>query len=275
MSTLTEMLEAGVHFGHKKERSHPKAKDFIFTLREGIYVIDLDKTKEGLKEAIDYMKRQIMVGKMILFVGTKRQVKDIIKAGAENLGMPYIVHRWPGGLLTNFETIRRSINELERLEAQTKSPEFEGFTKKEKKVISDKMAKLLRVFEGIRDMKRLPDAVFVFDAAKEELAIAESKRMGLPIIGVCDTDADPEDIDYPIPANDDAAKSIDMVTGEIFGSLKNIEISKPEEPKTQITLKEDAKEEKTPKESKVVKTDESTAKSEKATSKATSKTKNK
>ena len=133
MPTLMEMLEAGVHFGHKKERSHPKSREFTYTLREGVYVIDLEKTLSELTKALDYLKTQANLGKIILFVGTKRQAKETVKKVAENVGMPYITHRWLGGTLTNFETIRKNITEMERLDLQTKSPEFESLTKKDKK----------------------------------------------------------------------------------------------------------------------------------------------
>jgi len=215
MPTLTELLEAGVHFGHKKERSHPKAKEFIFALREGIYVIDLEKTQSGLESATEFIKKEVALGKRILFVGTKKQAKEIVKELAESAGMPYVNQRWLGGTLTNFETIRRSIKELERLDAQTKTPEFQAITKKEQKLVNDKLAKLNNTFGGIKEMKSLPDIVFVVDANREEIVIAEAVRMNIPVVGIADTDANPEKINYSIPANDDAAKSLQLIMGKI------------------------------------------------------------
>jgi len=227
MPTLVDMLEAGVHFGHKKERSHPRAKDYIFTLREGVYVIDLDKTRDFLEKALEYLKRQVTSGKTILFVGTKRQAKEIVKKVAENVGMPYIVKRWLGGTLTNFETIKRNLQELDRLEAQTKSPEFENLTKKEKKAINDKLARLLDTFGGVRQMKNLPDAIFIVDCAREDIAVREANIMEIPVVGTCDTDADPTKITYPIPANDEAAKSIEMIMSSVQAALLEGQKSKP------------------------------------------------
>lgn len=219
MPTLIEMLEAGVHFGHKKERSNPRAKDYIFTLKEGIYVIDLEKTQDYLAKALEYLKQQISMGKTILFVGTKRQAKKIIQEVAESVEMPYINQRWLGGTLTNFETIRKSLQTLENLQKQTDGPDYEKLTKKEKKVISDKITKLESTFGGVKKMKNLPDAVFVIDAAKESLAIEESNRVGIPVVAIADTDANPDVINYPIPANDDAPKSIEMIMGLVKTAL--------------------------------------------------------
>lgn len=220
MPTLVELLDAGVHFGHKKERSHPRAKEFIFTLREGVYVIDLEKTQDLLKEALEYMKRQLSSGKTILFVGTKRQAKDLVRKTAETLSMPYVTHRWLGGTLTNFDTIRKSLLELEKLENQIKSPEFDALTKKEKKLITDKMERLEITFSGIKEMKTLPDVVFVVDANKEAGVIAEANIKEIPVVALCDTDANPDNITYPIPANDDAPKSLEMLMGVIEKELK-------------------------------------------------------
>ena len=211
MPTLIELLDAGAHFGHKKERSHPKAKDFIFTLREGIHVIDLDKTKEGLENALEFLKKQMILGKTILFVGTKKQAQGLTQKVAEAANMPYINQRWLGGTLTNFATIRKNITQLESLEAKTKSPDFDALTKKEKKVITDKIERLSKIFGGVKNMKNLPDAIFVIDAAKEKLALEEGNKMEIPIVAICDTDANPEKITYPIPANDDAPKTLSLL----------------------------------------------------------------
>lgn len=211
MPTLIELLEAGAHFGHKKERSHPKAKDFTFTIREGIYVIDLDKTVANLQKALEFLKTQAGLGKTILFVGTKRQAKDLTKKVAESTNMPYINQRWLGGTLTNFETIRKNLKSLEALEAQTKDQNFANLTKKEQKVINDKIAKLVQTFGGVRSMKNLPDVIFIIDAAKEKIAVTEGNIKEIPIVAITDTDADPEKVTYPIPANDDAPKTLEML----------------------------------------------------------------
>lgn len=211
MPTLMELLEAGAHFGHKKERSHPKAQEYIFTLREGVYVIDLDKTKAYLEKALTFLKQQAGLGKTILFVGTKRQAKDLTFKVAQSTNMPYINRRWLGGTLTNFATIRRNLQNLESLENQTKSPDFIKLTKKEQKIVTDKLTKLLDTFGGVRTMKNLPDVIFLIDAAKEKLAVTEANITNVPLVAITDTDANPEDINYPIPANDDAPKTLELI----------------------------------------------------------------
>lgn len=245
--TIVDLFEAGVHFGHKKERSHPKAKEFIFTLKDGVYVIDLDKTTAYLGEALTYLKKQISDGKTVLFVGTKRQAKEMVKNAAEALSMPYVTKRWLGGTLTNFETVQKSIKEMEKLEERTKSPEFEALTKKEKKIIQDKLTKLQGIFEGLRQMKYLPDALFVLDAAHEKLAVSEANKMNIPVVATCDTDANPENIDYSIPANDDAAKSVDLIMNQVSAVLKENKTVK-EEPaqKAETEVKKVKKPRKTP-----------------------------
>jgi len=224
------MLETGVHFGHKKERSHPRMKDYIYTLRDGVYVIDLEKTKDLLEKATAFLKRETQSGKTILFVGTKRQARDIVMDLAEKLGAPYVIHRWLGGTLTNFETVRKSLNELERLEAQMKTTEFEALTKKEKKLIEEKQEKLLSVFGGIRQLKSLPDAIFVVDANREKIVLEEASRMNIPVVGMCDTDADPTKITYPIPSNDEAAKAIELILGSIQKELLSASAAPVEKP---------------------------------------------
>lgn len=239
MPTLMEMMEAGVHFGHKKERSHPKMKDYTFALREGVFIIDLDKTKDLLKSALDFLKKEADAGRTVLMVGTKRQAKELVERAAVATGMPYVTHHWLGGTLTNFETVSKSIKELETLEAKTKSPEYEAITKKEKKVMNDRIKKLQMVFGGIRDMKHLPDVVFVIDAHRENLAIQEAGRMGIKVVGMADTDANPVNIDYLIPANDDAAKSIELVMSEVTSAM-----GAKKAPKVEVEVKEAVIEEK-------------------------------
>lgn len=215
MPTLTELLEAGAHFGHKKERSYPRAKKFTYTIRDSVYVIDLEQTVRRLAEAVDYLKKQIAAGKTILFLGTKRQAKEAVKITAQSLDMPYVVTRWLGGTLTNFETISKSLGQLSRLEELMKSEDFGKFTKKERKRIEEKRARLNLIFEGLRKLKALPDIIFIVDTAKENVAVLEAKRMEIPIVGICDTNANPDLIDYPIPANDDSQKTIELIMGKI------------------------------------------------------------
>jgi len=245
MPTLVELLEAGVQFGHKKQKSHPKAQEYIFTLREGVYVIDLEKTAAYLERALDFLKKEINLGKTVLFVGTKRQAKDITREVAESLNMPFVTHRWLGGTLTNFETLNRSLKTLEKLTNEMNSPEFESLTKKEKKMINDKVAKLELMFGGVKDMKRLPDALFIVDGKGEEIAVKEAAIVEIPCIAICDTDVDPSKITYPIPANDDAPKSLNFIMNivkeagmEAMGtSVKNEAVNKEMSIKEEITEK--------------------------------------
>ena len=177
MPTLTQLLEAGAHFGHKKERSHPRAKDFIYTIRDSVYVIDLEQTVIKLKQAIEYLKSQIDAGKTVLFVGTKRQAKELVRKTAVNLGMPYIVERWLGGTLTNFETISKSLKKLAEQEELIKSEAFAKYTKKERMRIEKKAHKLNLLFEGIKDLKFVPDVLFVVDTVSENVAVQEAIKM--------------------------------------------------------------------------------------------------
>lgn len=222
MPTLTELLEAGAHFGHKKEKSFPRARKFTYAIRDNIYVVDLEKTIEQLEKAIEYLKKSVQAGKVILFVGTKRQAKAVVKKTAENLNMPYMVERWPGGMLTNFETIRKSLKTLTDLEEKMASEEFQLFTKKERKRIEEKCQRLNSIFEGVKNFKNLPDVLFIVDTAKEDVATSEAIKREIPIVGICDTNANPDLIDIPIPANDDSEKTIALILGKIEEELKNI-----------------------------------------------------
>lgn len=217
--SLRDLMAAGAHFGHKKERSHPKAKSYIYTLREGIYIIDLQKTQEALESALKTISEWAKSGKTILFVGTKPQAADLVKAAAEQAGMPYIVSRWPGGLLTNFETVLQNLKGLETMEAKVEGEGAVNLTKKEKRVLTDKIGKTTDTLGGIRQMKQLPDALFVVDVVAESTAVTEATRLGIPIVGICDTNANPELIDYPIPANDDARKAIEVITGLVAEAI--------------------------------------------------------
>jgi len=241
MPTLSQLLEVGAHFGHKKERSHPRAKDFVYAIRDSVYVIDLEQTLEKLEQAIEYLKSQIDTGKTVLFVGTKRQAKEAIKKTAESLAMPYIVERWLGGTLTNFETISKSLKQLVQLEELMKSEEFTKYTKKERRRIEKKVARLNALFEGIKELKFIPDVLFVVDVAAENVVTSEAKRMNIPIVGICDTNADPTLINYPIPANDDSEKTIKLILQTIEAGIKGtpVKISKKEsetKPKEDVNL---------------------------------------
>jgi len=234
MPTLTELLEAGAHYGHKKERSFPRAKQFTYTIRDSIYVIDLEKTREQLKLSLEWLQKAIGSGQIILFVGTKRQAKEAVKKTAQNLKMPYIVTHWLGGTLTNFETISKSLKKLSELDELVKSDDFAKYTKKERKRIEEKRMKLNALFEGLKNLTKLPDILFVVDTAKENVAVLEARRIKIPIVGICDTNANPDLIDYPIPANDDSEKTIRLILGTIEAGLKAKDAEKIKEPQKRI-----------------------------------------
>ena len=219
LPTLKEMIEAGIHFGHKRERSYPKAKKYIFGLRDGIYIIDLEKTSELLESALSFLTKTVGEGKTILFVGTKKQAKKSVEESAKKTGMPYMTERWLGGTLTNFETVRRSIKHLSGLEDKKNIEEYKTYTKHERAKLEEEVAKLHRVFDGIIKMEKMPDVVFVFDTAKEDNAVKEAIKKGIPIVGICDTNANPELIDYPIIANDEALKSVELIINLITDAV--------------------------------------------------------
>ncbi len=245
---LKEMLEAGVHFGHKKDRWNPQMRSFIYTERNGVHIFDLTKTKERLEAAITFVESLTAKGGKILFVGTKNQVKAIVKEAAEKVEMPYLTDRWPGGMLTNFQTIVKRLKYLEELEEKIAN-EGSGLTKKEKVDIKKEITKLSEVFGGVKDMRKLPEAIFVSDIVKERIAIREAKKAGIPVIGVADSNATP-DIEYVIPGNDDAVKSIQYIVSKITSAVtkpKKIEEdkilkSKVEEQDTDKTKKKQQEE---------------------------------
>ncbi len=224
--TLKDLLEAGVHFGHPRQRWNPRMREFIFTERGGVHIIDLRKTLPLLLSAYDKMKDVAFRGGNILFVGTKKQAKDVIREEAERAGVFYVTERWPGGLLTNFETIRKRlvrmrelrelISQLEGLRADSKPLPY---TKKEMALMEKELFKLERLFGGIRDMEVMPDIMYVVDVTQEAIAVAEAKKLGIPIIALLDTNSDPSQIDYPIPGNDDAIRSIKLVTSVMANAI--------------------------------------------------------
>jgi len=216
---IRDLLEAGVHFGHQTRRWNPKMKPFIFTERNGIYIIDLNKTLEAIRRACDKVKEVVSRGQPILFVGTKKQAKDVIKNEAIRSGQFFVVERWLGGMLTNFSTIKASIKRLKDMERMKEDGDLEKFTKKERAQFDHKMDKLEKVLGGIKDMNYLPGLVFVVDAKKEKIAVAEASILEIPIIGIIDTNSDPDPIDFPIAANDDAIKSIKIITKTVVDSI--------------------------------------------------------
>ncbi len=208
--TMKSLLESGVHFGHQTKRWNPKMARFIFTERNGIHIIDLQKTSACIVEAYEAIRDIVKNGKTILFVGTKKQAQQAIETEAERCGMPYVSNRWLGGMLTNFATIKKSIQKLKKIERQEADGTFDNLTKKEIALLTKEKAKLQKNLGGIKDMKELPGALFIIDTKKESLAVAEAKRLGIPIIAVVDTNCDPTDINYPIPGNDDAIRAISL-----------------------------------------------------------------
>jgi len=216
---IKQLLEAGVHFGHKTARWNPKMKKFIFGQRSGIYVIDLEKTEELLNKARDFLMELASKGEYVLFVGTKKQAQEIIREEAVRAGMYYVAERWPGGLLTNFSTVKKSINRLKEIEKMHEDGTFEKLTKKEVSGLEKEAGKLRKNFSGIVQMERMPAAIFIVDTKKEETAVREAGRLSIPIVAFLDTNCNPDPIAYPIPGNDDAAKSVRLVVSLIADSI--------------------------------------------------------
>jgi small subunit ribosomal protein S2 len=210
--TMRELLEAGTHFGHQTNRWNPRMRPFIFGARNGIYIIDLQQTLRRAREVYETVAQMAATGKIILFVGTKRQAQDVIKQEAQRCGMPYINHRWLGGTLTNFETIKVSIGKLKKYEEMKQNGTFELLPKKETVKIEKQRMKLDRALGGLKNLNRLPDAIFVVDSVRENIAVAEANKLGIPVISLLDTNCDPSQIQIPIPANDDAIRSIQLLT---------------------------------------------------------------
>ena len=208
--SMKQLLEAGVHFGHQTRRWNPKMGEFIFTERNGIHIIDLQKTSACIVEAYDAVRAVVKQGKTVLFVGTKKQAQQAIETEAKRCGMPYINNRWLGGMLTNFTTIKKSIATLKKIEKMEIDGTFDSLTKKEVSLLTKQKIKLEKNLGGIKDMKDLPGALFIIDTKKEAIAVTEAKRLGIPVIAVVDTNCDPSDITYPIPGNDDAIRAISL-----------------------------------------------------------------
>lgn len=210
--TLLELLKSGAHFGHNTSRWNPKMKPYIFTVRNNIHILDLEKTKKALTEALTYLKSVVAKGGTVLFVGTKRQTKEIVKNAAVSCGMPYINVRWLGGTFTNFKTIQKTIRKLEKLESLKATGELAShYTKKEKLLVEREIEKMNKLFEGIINMKKLPDAIFVTDVKHEDIAVKEAKKSGVSVVGIVDTNCSPENVNYVIPCNDDATKAVELI----------------------------------------------------------------
>lgn len=213
--TLLEMLKAGVHFGHQKSRWHPKMEQYLFGVRNGVHVIDLDKTLAELEKAADYARTLAAKGGVILFVGTKRQARASVKAAAERCGMPFLTERWIGGLLTNFDEFRRRLKKYKGLKEMFATGEIEKYTKKEQSTFKKQIEKMDKYLSGLVSVDRLPDALYIADLRMEKTAAAEAGRTGVPMVAVCDSNVDPTKAEYPIPANDDAVNAIKLVVDVI------------------------------------------------------------
>ena len=216
---MKDLLEAGVHFGHQTKRWNPKMKEFIFGERNGIYIIDLGKTVKMFREAEEFVITLAAEGRTVLFVGTKRQAKDVVAEEAQRCGMYFVNERWLGGLLTNFATIQRSLGRLRDLEAMTTDGRYDTLSKKEIARAEKERRKLLKNLDGIRGMSRLPDAVFVVDTRKEQIAVDEARKLKIPVIGVVDTNCDPDEVDFVVPGNDDALRSIRLFASRIADAV--------------------------------------------------------
>lgn len=215
LPTLQELLEAGVHFGHQIRRGHPRMRPYIYGAREGVSVIDLTQTEKYLKEACEFVYNLGKDNKVLLFVGTKKQAKPIIEELAKKLGAPYLVQRWMGGFLTNFSEIQKNIKKLKEYLEQKEKGQLAKYTKKEQLLLERKMAKLQKDFAGAMDLSKLPDALFVVDAVSDNIAIREANRLSIKVVAIADSNCDPTEIDYPIPGNDDAIKSIRLLVSAL------------------------------------------------------------
>ncbi len=217
--SMKQLLEAGVHFGHQTRRWNPKMAKYIFTDRNGIYIIDLQKTVRKMDEAYRFVKKLTADGGIVLFVGTKKQAQEAVREEAERCGMYYVNQRWLGGMLTNFSTIRKRIDRLHELEKMEEEGLFESLTKKEVAKLLHEKEKLNKFLGGIKNMERLPDAVFIVDPRKEKIAVAEARKLDIPIVAIVDTNCDPDEIDYVIPGNDDAIRAIRLLTSKIADAV--------------------------------------------------------
>ena len=216
---MKQLLEAGVHFGHQTRRWDPKMAEYIFQARNGIHIIDLQKTSKKIDEAYAFLKEQAEEGKTVLFVGTKKQAQECVKEAAEKSGMYYVDQRWLGGMLTNFGTIRTRVQRLKDLEKMQEDGTFEVLPKKEVILLKKEMEKLERNLGGIKDMEEIPGVIFLVDPKKEHIAVLEAKKLGIPVIGLVDTNCNPEEVDYAIPGNDDAIRAVKLITDVMANAI--------------------------------------------------------
>ncbi len=217
--SMKQLLEAGVHFGHQTRRWNPKMAEYIFTERNGIYIIDLQKTVKKVEEAYSFMRDIAAEGGEVLFVGTKKQAQESIRDEAKRVGQYYVSVRWPGGMLTNFNTIRKSINRLNQLEKMAEDGTFDLLPKKEVLKLRHEMEILEKNYGGIKEMKKAPAALFVVDPKKEHIAISEAKKLGIPVVAIVDTNCDPDEVDYPIPGNDDAIRAVKLIAETMANAI--------------------------------------------------------
>ncbi len=237
--TMKDLLECGVHFGHQRRRWNPKMKKYIFGVRKNIYIIDLQKTLRYFKYTYNIVRDAAAEGKTVLFVGTKKQAVEAVKEHAQRCGMPYVNHRWLGGMLTNFKTIQKSIRKLEIIEKMQESGQVNLLTKKERLILERRRAKLEQVLGGIRNMKKVPDMLFIIDTVKEKIAVAEANHLGLPIVAPLDTNCDPDVVDYPIPGNDDAIRSVNLFCKTIADAIiEGKELAEAEAEEAPVTEEE-------------------------------------
>jgi small subunit ribosomal protein S2 len=240
---MKELLEAGVHFGHQTRRWNPKMEDYIFCQRNGIYIVDLQKTIKIFKDALDFISDVVEQGKDVLLVGTKKQAQDIIKEYAEKCESNYVNQRWLGGLLTNFDVVRQSAEKLIELEEMKEDGRWDLLLKKEQSKLDKVYKKLQKNIGGVKNMKELPGAIFVVDSIKEEIAVAEARKVNIPIIAIVDTNGDPDDIDFPIPGNDDALRAIELFTSKISEAITEAKKKRIEKELVESEKKEEAPEE--------------------------------
>lgn len=219
--SVEEMAAAGVNFGHRVSKLHPKMKSYVSGIKNNVNVFDLEKTAKDLSKALDFISKLVSEGKTILFVGTKIQMKSLVKATAEECGLPYVCERWLGGTITNFETISKRVEYFKDLERKKTAGELEKYTKKERLNFDKELAGLKIKFEGIKNMTKLPDAIFLLDIKKDETCLREAKRKGIKVVALCDTNVDPTPVDYPIPANDDAISSVKYILEKVREAILN------------------------------------------------------
>ena len=250
---MKQLLEAGVHFGHQTRRWDPRMAEYIFQARNGIHIIDLQKASKKIDEAYEFIKEQVEEGKTVLFVGTKKQAQECMKDAAIKSGMYYVDQRWLGGMLTNFDTIQKRIQRLKELETMEQDGTFDVLPKKEVIILKKEMEKLEKNLGGIKDMTELPGVIFLVDPKKERIAVLEAKKLGIPTVGIVDTNCNPEDLDYPIPGNDDAIRSVKLIAdvmanaviegkqGESFETVEEQDVSEEAESMEQVVSESEEK----------------------------------